>query len=412
MTQVSQRVPARSGGIGDALRRVPRELLLLLGAVLLTRLAVLAALGVGLSGEEFTEDVKLHMGFVREPFDLVTGESRYTQFPPLIGFMEGIFAYPLQLFMSDFYAIRLTYIAFEVLTAIPFWLAARRLIADDRRRHWALAGYVVLPMGWITSVVMAQEEGLMTLFLLSALCLALDGRDRAAILVCAAGVGVAKIFLVFPLAALVLLLKRGSFISRAALAAAPVLLVYGGATIIASANGNEPPLSGFTPPNSFGVNLWTYLTQYADVGYETAKSLSTPLALAAGLLPLALVWLRRADFPRERLPLLWAAMLVWVLTLFYHVNPEYYAYVVPLFLLFFRTRIEIALLVILATVPWGVNLVFADAAKGGGREKLLNVYEKVSPVGDDVAYQAFIWITIVATAVVAVKLTWDVRRAR
>jgi hypothetical protein len=403
-------MPARSGGTNGALRRVPQELLILLGAVLLTRLALLAVLGVGLSGEEFTEDVKLHMGFVREPFDLITGESRYTQFPPLIGFAEGIFAYPLQLFMSDFYAIRLTYIAFEVLTAIPFWIAARRLIPDERWRRWALAGYVVLPMGWITSVVMAQEEGLMTLFLLSALCLALDGRDRAAILVCAAGVGVAKIFLVFPLAALVLLLKRGSFISRAALAAAPVLLVYGGAAIVAKANGNDPPLSGFTPPNSFGVNVWTFLTEYADVGYATAKSLSTPLALAAGLLPLAIVLYRRIDWPSMRLPLLWSAMLLWVLTLFYHVNPEYYAYVIPLFLLFFRTRIEIALLVILATVPWGVNLVFADAAKGGGREKLLNIYETVSPVSDEVAYQVFIWITIVATTATALKLTWDVWR--
>ena len=405
MTQVAP-APRKS-----LLRRIPRELLILMGAVLVTRLLLLAVLGVGVSGEEFTEDVKLHMGFVRDPFDLLSGNTRYTQFPPLIGFAEAVFAYPLQLVTSDFYAIRISYALFEVLTAIPFWIAARRLIPDERWRRWALAGYVVLPMGWVTSVVMAQEEGLMTLFLLSALCLVLDGRDRAAILTCAIGVGVAKIFLIFPLAALVVLLKRGSFWTRAVLAGAPVLLVYGGTTIVAKALGNKPPLSGFTPPNSFGVNIWTYLTSYADVGFHTAKSLSTPLAVAAGLLPLAIVIVRRAGSPRTRLPLLWGAMLLWVLSLFYHVNPEYYAYVIPLFLLWFRTRIEIALLVVLATAPWGVNLVDAtNSDKGGGRAKLLDLYEKVSPVSDKVAYQAFIWVTIVATIATAVKLTWDVWR--
>jgi hypothetical protein len=398
--------------VWDPLRQAPRELLILLVAVLVTRLVLLGVIGASVGGEEFTEDVKLHMGFVREPLDLITGDTRYTQFPPLIGFAEGLFAYPLQLFVSDFYAIRLTYIAFEVMTAIPFWLAARRLIADDRVRRWVLAGYVVLPMGWITSVVMAQEEGLMTLFLLTALCLALDGRDREAILVCALGVGVAKVFLIFPLAALVLLLRRGSLLSRAALAAGPVLIVYGGTFVLAKSLGNATPLSDFTPPNSFGVNLWTYLTQYADVGYETAKRLSTPLAVAAGLLPLGLVMLRRARLSPRHLPLLWSAMLLWVLALFYHVNPEYYAYVVPLFLLFFRSRLEIALLVVLSAAPWGVNLVYAAGGDGaGGRAKLLSVYNGLSPLSDDVAYQFFLWLTIAATAATAVKLTLDVWRA-
>jgi hypothetical protein len=395
------------------LRSIPRELLLLLAAVLVTRLVILVAVGTAVHGDEFTEDVKLHMGFVRDPFSLVTGASRYNQFPPLIGFAEAIFAYPAQLFMSDYYAIRLTYALFEVLTAIPLYLCARELIADDRRRHWALAGYVILPMGWVTSVVMAQEEGMMTLFLLVTLYLVLKGHDRAALLVCAAGVGIIKIFLLFPLAALVFLLRRtGTFWSRALLAAAPVVVVYGGTTALAKALGHHAPLTGFTPPNSFGVNIWTYLTTYAGVGYSTAKSISTPLSVLAGLLPLGLVMLRGGRLPLTKLPLLWGAMLLWVLSLFYHVNPEYYAYVIPLFVLFFRTRLEIALLVVLSGSSWGVNLVYGSQdGKGGGRAKLADVYNKLSPVSNKVAYQFFIWLTIVSTAIAAVLLTWQTWQA-
>ena len=165
-----------------------------------------------------------------------------------------------------------------------------------------------------------------------------------------------------------LLRRTGTFWTRALLAGVPVVLVYGGTAALAKALGNAAPLSGFTPPNTFGVNIWTYLTTYQGVGFHTAKVLlSSPLAVLAGLLPLGLVMVNGGRLPLSKLPLLWGAMLLWVLSLFYHVNPEYYAYVIPLFLLFFRTKLEIFLLVILSGSSWGVNLVYGSDGRQGRR---------------------------------------------
>ena len=66
----------------------------------------------------------------------LTGEN--AQHPPLLGLTEAVFAYPLRTLVPDFFAIRLTYILYEVLCALFFWFALKRMLPD--RGGEAVAG--------------------------------------------------------------------------------------------------------------------------------------------------------------------------------------------------------------------------------------------------------------------------------
>ncbi len=383
-----------------------REGLGLVGLMAASRVTLLLLLGWLVKGKEFTDDVFMHMARVRAPFQMFTG-VRTSHQPPLLGVFEAPLAYPLQMFVSDFYAIRITYLAYETLAAWFFWLALRALLPQARERRRAAAAFVLLPIGWMTSVVMAQDEVVATAFLAAVLWLLATRRLWAALAVCSLAVLSAKIFMMIPLVALVLLLPVGNLVTRGLAAFVPIGLVYAWTLFALARQHQGAPLADFTPNADFGVNGWVLLPAIPPA---TARTISSALAVVGGMVPLALAWLRPKTFDVRAAATLFGAMFFWVLFLFYHVNPDYYLIVYPALLLVLRSRTELALAAAMATAPYAVNFFYGvDTAERyhthGGKEVFVKIYQMFVPVAPALLLQIALWATTLLTLAIALELT-------
>lgn len=389
-----------------------------LGILALTRIGALVATALLVSGDEFTNDIPVHLGLIETPFDpllgltdqLVGAREENAPYPPLLGLVEAVPAYPLQLVLPDFYAFRLTYIVYEVLAAGFFWLALRSIVADPRLRHRAALAFIVLPMGWVTSAVMAQDEVIAACWVALALWLVASGRHRGALVACGVGIVAGKIFLAVPLLALVVALPVGRLWTRAAIGIAPAVVVYGWVVVASSLRGRDAPLLDFTPTNEFGVNAWVLLTDYLNITDAAAKNVSNVLCALACIALVALYARRPGGFAVNRAIALSTAMLLWVLVLFYHVNPEYYAMLVPLLLALFLSWSELALTTAVFVISWGINVLYGvkqvmAGEAAGGRRVFVDIYDALSPVDAGTAYPVLVWIGVAATAGLAIHAT-------
>jgi hypothetical protein len=409
---MSANAPREDEAARSATRSAPRrEGAWFVGLVALSRLALLAVLARLVHGQEFTDDVQMLMGMARAPFELLAGITTHNgQHPPLLGVLEAIVAWPLQRVLPDFYAARLTFIAWETLTAAFFWAALSATVPEARVRRRLEAAFLLLPMGWMTSVVMSQDEVIAACFIAAVLWLAATHRSTAALVVCGVGVVAAKIFLAVPLLALVVALPEGRLWKRAAAGFAPVVAVYAWVSIAARIRGDAAPLADFAPEAAFGVNVWVWLSERYHITAEGARRWSGLMGLVGGLAPVALLRLRGEPADPRRLAALFSAMLLWVFALFYHVNPEYYVMGSPAVLLAFSGWLELAPVALLLSVPWAVNFFFGvrnamAAGSSGGKGVFVRIYQTVFPVSPAVMFQVSLWLCIAVTLWMAVAST-------
>jgi hypothetical protein len=374
------------------------------GLVAMTRLLLLGLLGWLVDGKEFTDDVVMHMDMVRTPVQSLLGTSRWDQHPPLLALFEALFAWPFQLLLPDFYAIRLCYIVYEVLAAFFFWLAVRALFPDARFRRQVVLSFVLLPMGFVTTVIMAQDEVIATLFMTAILWLLATGRKQSALLVCGLGVGAAKVMLVFPLIAMMLFLRLRNLAYRLLLGTLPVALVYGISLI---RQLHEPTVLSFAPPAAFSISAWVLLSHYFGINTSTARSVSAVLALAAAAAMLIIAKAKNIDADDTLvLATLFSTMLMWFYVLFYHVNPEYYFIALPSLLLIFRSGRSLTLLALMTTSAYAVNFFFGVAAATkfptAAKGAFVRIYQAIFPIQPEQMFLLSIWFFVILTLVIAI----------
>jgi hypothetical protein len=328
-------------------RNIQWEGRMFVGAMLLTRLGLLAVLGRLVHGQEFTEDVHMLIGMARAPFEILMGDTlRYGQHPPLLPLLEALVVIPLERFLSDFYAIRLAFIVYETLAAWFFWRALVILVPEIGMRHRIEAAFVILPMGWMTSTIMAQDEVIAASLLTGVFWLITDRHFAWALFLCGLSVVAGKIFLIVPLVALILQPPRAYYCYDAA-----------------------------------GV-------RETSRPYEMEQHPAMVRSYAA----------------------LCASMLLWVFVLFYHVNPEYYVLVMPVVLLSSLRRKDLLPVVLLLTIPWAVNFFFGVrnavlAEVGGGKGVFVGIYQALFPFDPGSMFQAALWLCIFVTLWMAVSMT-------
>ena len=228
-----------------------REGLLFTLVLLVSRVALLLILAKLTGGRDFTDDSALHLSMSSHPLEVFFATNEQTaHFPPLLPAFESSLGWLLQQILPSFYALRLLFIAFEAVAFVLTWRVLT-LVHDGPARRLLAVLWIVMPMTWMSSTVMEQEEMLSAAFTAGTMLLILRGRLNAAIVVCALAAVSAKIFFLVPLLALVVgmpLKPAGSLIRRALLAALPVLVVYGVAIAIWTSSGLGMKLLSFTPP--------------------------------------------------------------------------------------------------------------------------------------------------------------------
>ncbi len=386
------------------------ESLRVAGMTMLTRVALLLALGRLLHGKEFTDDVDMLARLADAPFRLLLGDTRLdAQHPPLLGLIEAVVYRPAHLFFSRFYAIRLTFIFYEALTT---FLVARTLqLVDEnpRSRRWKYLAWIVFPMGWMTSTVMAQDETVAGAFVALVMWLHVSGRSQAALLAASVGVVAGKIFLLLTIPALVLLsMPEASWKRRFVLAGAAPAAVYLWIAAAARLRGNPLPLVGFEPSAAFGITGWTLMS----VPTHTAAVSSKLLVLLAIAIVL---WLARVE--RIAAVAAMGATFMWTFAIFYHIDPEYYFFAMPVLALWARKRSQWALIALYSSVPWAVNFVYgvrnaisSPALASGGKAVFVRLYGALIPVEPPRAYTISLCISIGATIYLAIVVTDSARR--
>jgi hypothetical protein len=387
-------------------------------ALLTIRALQLAAIGWFSHGLEFADDIHFQRIYVADPLQLLLGRSMtFEVFPPLFPLLLAAFYAPWSQVLSPFYSMRACMLTFEVLAwPLLWWLIVNS--AKGRGRHLLAIAYILAPIGWISTVIMCQDE-VISLWFFAAIAIALwKSRLTLAVFLCGAGVVVAKIYFLVPLAGLVGVPANRSWKHWARdlfVGLAPIALIYGAQAIATGRAGGAVDAFGeFVVPSEMSVNLWALFQRPDLLSSTQTRRISGALALVLSLLPLAAWRLRgRAATGPEQLRLI-TAMLLWVYFAFYHINPEYGLIVVPGILVAFRPAVSAAVVLVGFSLPWAVNFFYGvrvGIERGDpGRAAFVRLYEAIFPVAPSVMQSLCIVLVSVGTLCLAGMLTWG--RAR
>jgi hypothetical protein len=374
----------------------------------ISRLALLALLWFITGGREISNDTSLHMEMVRSPFFMFTGNENPDLFPPLLPLMEAWLAYPLQTFLPDFLALRLTFIFYEVLLAAMFYRATDQLGFDMARKGWCLIAFLALPMGWMTSTVMAQDEVIASCLTLLPILVTIGGWPIAGLALASFGVLAGKIFITLVLLVLFVACREGSLTLRILAACGPLVLVYVPISVMRWMHRQPPPLLGLRPDPYFGTNFWILLKHYFGLNLEMAGPYSGVLALWAALIPVSMLW-RAGRIPRPKVALIVAVncTLMMFLALFFNVLAEYFMIVVPLLILTAAGIWDVAACAAVATMPWAIRFFqnavsMHKANETPGKFVVLKYYQMIfrtSPEPWLVASEALFSVVMIGIAV-------------
>ena len=323
-------------------------------ALAASRLILLALLFFVSGGQELSNDTRMHIAFIGSPLAVMSYQyPGYEQYPPFLPMLEAAIGYPLHFIFPNFITVRLVMIVFDVIAGGLFFLLLEKLGLEGLRKGLCLAGYLILPMGWITSVVMAQDDFIGAAAVLAPIILLLSGQLAVAFFLCGMGVLTAKLFLMLELATLLAFVPRKRLFSCAAAAFVPIALVYGALTIHRIVHGFPLPLLGFHPNPYFGTNFWMLLHAYGGVNLAKYGAYSGALALAAAMIP-AYIILRKGIPLTDRMsvPLGVCASIMLFFSFFYHVNPQYFMLIFPLVIATARNVEDALYCLLLSVIPW------------------------------------------------------------
>ncbi len=391
--------------------------LLALAAV---RVGIMLAMGWLTGGRHFTDDWKRQLGFLDDPFQILMARKGhgYAHYPPLQPIVTWLMATPFT-GLSSFYTIRCFSILGELLAWPLIWALFLQAVPRTRTQRILALTYVLMPVGWLTTSLFAQEEPLSLICLAGVLLLAWKGRFDAAAILSGIGVVTAKVYFLIPLLALVLspsLSDRRGILRRAALGAAPIIVIYGfvGARLLMQ---QEPsPLLEFTPAGIHSTSIWVLIRDWLGLSLETTKRVSMVTGLIAGLLPLAVAKAKGVRCEKLTQLRVITTMMLFVFMWFYHCDPEYYLIVAPFVLLALPLAGAIAAVVAGFALPYAINLFYAvDRARhvdvGAGKTVFVNLYDRFIPF-DPALMHTFSLLALCAVSLwITVWLTLAIARA-
>ncbi|THB68551.1 MAG: hypothetical protein D6B27_02375 [Gammaproteobacteria bacterium] len=364
--------------------------------LVLSRLFLLFSIGYFFNGKNFSSDTKMLISLANEPMGILLGTSIHGQHPPLLGLFLSIFYIPIKLFFSDFYAFRLTLIIYEALSLFFLWKALLIVFQSVKNRIKIIMGFIFFPAGWITTVFMPQDEIVAMFYISVVLWLLFSNRYLWAILICSLGVVGAKIFLIIPLAGLILTIQERKLLTKILIGAMPIVIVYT-VMLLLSINQDSATVMSFAPKAMFGINLWVLIFETFNLTSTDCRNYSSILALIGGLIPAILLWIRFKAITKEEyfnnhensratiMITMMSAMLLLVFSLFYHINPEYYTMILPLLLLSFKSGYLFYGIGIMVSAAWatnffyGVNFAISTGIQNSSKSFFVKAYDAIFP---------------------------------
>jgi hypothetical protein len=384
------------------------------GALLVIRILQLVTIGWFSGGTEFSDDVAHQSVYAADPLQLLLGRTTpYEVFPPLFPIVLWSIHAPISWVLSPFYAIRMSMFVIELL-AWPFvwWIIAR--VASGRNRLLLSIAYIAAPVCWFVSVIMAQDEVVGLVVIAAVVVALLKNRLSLAIFLCGVGVVVAKVYFLVPLVGLLGVVANRTWKQwwrDVLIGMAPIVGVYGLQALLSGRGGFVfDAFDRFTLVYSVSVNIWAVIDRLAVLSNEEARRLSSAIALVLSMLPLVMIRLRgTAATAKEQVGVI-VAMLLWVYASFYHMNSEYYLFLVPGVFVVFRPMAATAITIFGFSLPWAVNFfhgIGIGMARGdAGRAAFVRVYQAVTSIDPWTLHGISAVLAEAVTLLLAAILTW------
>jgi hypothetical protein len=312
--------------------------------------------------------------------------SGYSQ-PPLYPLAIAPFALPLSAMTNDFLAPRITYTIFELIgfiIMILFLARSNELIKLHRFRILLILCFS--PLGFMTGAVMKQEEAVVMVFTAAVLLAWRYGSLRAASFLTFLGIIAAKILFGIVFVSLLLYEKDNRSVMIWGLI--PTAIFMGIYSLVGYLMTGSIPFLEFAPASvEFCCSFYSILLRYTEISGDLMKWLSLSLII----LSTAVLWIRRRRFIRMNFPLLMAISFFLLYALFYHINTEYYIFILPLLayipFVIERRRLRILLIMlhlVLSTATWGYGIIYGirNYAEGSGyrspsKDLILNLYNEI-----------------------------------
>lgn len=398
--------------------------IILFSILVACRFALLILLASATHAAEFSDDIGFLVTFASSPFSLIDGSAWYP-FPPLISFLMAFFAKPLLLFLPKWYAMRISFMLFEMISWPILWSLICYTTNSQRVRCFLGITYIVAPVSWMASVVMCQEETISLVFFSLIVWAILKKRPMLAVFLCGLGVVSAKVYFLIPLCVLCALLPTKPYsqtFKRAALGFLPIIIVYGCKALL-SMDSTGQGLASFAPPCDNSVNIWCLLGPYLGLDGVGAKKLSAIFAATGVLMPIAIgkFLYRNQTVPAMEQVRIITASMMWCFTCFYHINAEYFLIIVPALLILFRPWISMVIVIIVMTLPWAVNFFYGinlaierginlaiEGGPKGGKVAFVKLYQSVSSIPPDTLLKLTVYIFSIAILAISITLTVSV----
>lgn len=390
-----------------------RAAVFVFSVILFSRLVVIATIYVIAKGHEYTNDAIYWKRLAEDPLQLFLGWGTYqTQFPPLQPLIEALIYRPTQHWFGDFIALRFTSAVYEAIGASLLTILLARLKISAFVGLLVLATLLLNPIGWAASALWGAND--LVFFAVGAAVLLLIHANRpiAAILVAGVAVVAVKIFFLVVLLPMIIFLQWGSIVTRAAIAAGPIVAAYlisfiGNLLFLGHVNFG---LLAFVPNNDFAISFWSAMTVLFHWPPLTIqRQISGVLSLSTGLTLCAAIRWRRPTLRFDQLALLTAVLLMWVLFLFYHVNPEYYISLLPYCFVLVGTLFDFFFFMLLGFVCWGLKYVFTIKhqlhSTNPVQQKFVAFYLAHIPIDVNWLHPLMLIAFVIVSAIFAVRMT-------
>jgi len=364
-------------------------------------------------GQEYTNDAIIWKDLSEDPLQLIAGWGTFqAQYPPLQPILEALIYRPIQHWLGDFIALRGTSALYEAAGAGLLAVLLARLRVNVLIGSLVLATLVFNPIGWVTSALWGEDEAMFFTAATAVLLLIHKNRPLAALLVASIAVVAIKIFFLVLLLPMIVFLPWASLPKRAVVAATPIILIYcvsfvGNLIFLGHINFG---LLAFEPDNDFAISFWSAMTVLL---HWPPPSIQRPVAgflsLLAGISICAAVRYHRQSLRFDQLALLSAVLMMWVLFLFYHINPEYYIFLFPFCFVLVRTPFDFFFFTALGFVCWGVNYAFAIRNNVNSpnpvHQKIIAFYTAHVPININALHPLMLIMFAVLCAVFAARMT-------
>jgi len=398
-----------------------REGMLWLLALAAVRIGVMLAIGWVTGGRHFTDDWRFLMGFIEDPFQilLARGGEGVPYRPPLEPIVDFLFGYPFARFLPSFYSVRCASILQELVAWPIIWRLLTTGVSTLENQRLLALTYVLMPVGWATTSLFAEEEPLSLMLLAAIMLLVLKNRYRSAILVAGIGVVTAKVYFLIPLLALIAGPRTASLKElgrRLVLGATPIMLVYGIVQFALFRQNKPAPLLEFTPHGVHSTSIWVLIRAWLDLSLVGTKYISMVTGLCAGLIPLVVARIRRVRCEGMTLVRIMVAMQLFVYMWFYHCDPEYYLIIVPGLLISYPPVAAAATALVGLAIPYAINLFYGvaragDAGSEAGKMVIARLYQRFIPLDPDVMHTVSLLALCGLSLVLTIWLTARIARS-